>query len=119
MRAGQQYGMQPPQQQGKDNIAYNVEHVFKDENGREVGTNHDKVFFISIVFRCERCPWILMAKQYGWSVFPAAAVVNRFVGFGADFQFHLATVLQDGGDGAIVLNMEDHEEIPKAVVKPP
>ena len=92
MRAGQQYGMQPPQQQGKDNIAYNVEHVFKDENGREVGTNHDKVFFISIVFRCERCPWILMAKQYGWNVFPAAAVVNRFVGFGADFQFHLATV---------------------------
>ena len=90
MRAGQQYGMQPPQQQGKDNIAYNVEHVFKDENGREVGTNHDKVFFISIVFRCERCPWILMAKQYGWNVFPVAAVVNRFVGFGADFQFHLA-----------------------------
>ena len=44
MRAGQQYGMQPPQQQGKDNIAYNVEHVFKDENGREVGTDHDKVF---------------------------------------------------------------------------
>ena len=37
MRAGQQYGMQPPQQQGKDNIAYNVEHVFKDENEREVG----------------------------------------------------------------------------------
>ena len=37
MRAGQgQYGMQPQQQQGKDNIAYNVEHVFKDENGREV-----------------------------------------------------------------------------------
>ena len=27
--------------------------------------------------------------------------------------------LQDGGDGAIVLNMEDHDEIPKAVVKPP
>ena len=36
MRAGQQYGMQPQPQQGKDNIAYNVEHVFKDENGREV-----------------------------------------------------------------------------------
>ena len=30
-----------------------------------------------------------------------------------------AMTLQDGGDGAIVLNMEDHEEIPKAVVKPP
>ena len=28
----------PPQAQAKDgNIAYNVEHVFKDENGREVG----------------------------------------------------------------------------------
>ena len=39
--------------------------------------------------------------------------------FGADNPFHLAIVLQDGGDGAIVLNMEDHEEIPKAVVKPP
>ena len=36
MRAGQQYGMQAQQQPGKDNIAYNVEHVFKDENGREV-----------------------------------------------------------------------------------
>ena len=33
--------------------------------------------------------------------------------------FHDTIILQDGGDGAIVLNMEDHEEIPKAVVKPP
>ena len=35
------------------------------------------------------------------------------------FLMYDAMTLQDGGDGAIVLNMEDHEEIPKAVVKPP
>ena len=35
------------------------------------------------------------------------------------FMNHDTMALQDGGDGAIVLNMEDHEEIPKAVVKPP
>ena len=51
-------------------------------------------------------------------MFHVAAVVRRFVTFGADFHFHLVIASQDGGDGAIVPNMEDHEEIPKAVVKP-
>ena len=51
-------------------------------------------------------------------MFHVAAVVRRFVTFGADFHFHLVIASQDGGDGAIVPNMQDHKEIPKAVVKP-
>jgi len=86
MRAGQQYGMQPQQQQGKDNIAYNVEHVFKDENGREV----------------RKMPVEIEGETIWVECVPGGAGER-----------------QDGGDGAIVLNMEDHEEIPKAVVKPP
>ena len=56
MQAGKQYGMQPPQQQGKDN---------KDENGSEVGTNKEMVLFnqLFIVFRCKRCLGIWMAGQ--------------------------------------------------------
>ena len=51
-------------------------------------------------------------------MFHVAAVVRRFVTFGADFHFHLVIASQDGGDGAIVPNTEDQDEIPKAVVKP-
>merc|ERR1719447_151125 len=83
---GPQYGMQAQQQPGKDNIAYNVEHVFKDENGREVRKMPVDIDGETIWVEC--------------------------VPGGGSGQ-------QDGGDGAIVLNMEDHEEIPKAVVKPP
>ena len=51
-------------------------------------------------------------------MFHVAAVVRRFVTFGAAFHFHLVIASQDGGDGAIVPNTEDQDEIPKAVVKP-
>ena len=124
MRAGQQYGMQPQPQQGKDNIAYNVEHVFKDENGREVRIVKKCSFSLQRIAQVRKMPVEIEGETIWVECVPGGAG-DRQVG-----QFFLVAVilhligfptvtLQDGGDGAIVLNMEDHDEIPKAVVKPP
>ena len=82
MRPGQQYGMQQQQQQqGKDNIAYNVEHVFKDENGREVRKllSQMSVQFSAkkSLFRCERCRWKLRVRRFGWSVSQVELGIDR------------------------------------------
>jgi len=74
----------PPQPQTKDgNIAYNVEHVFKDENGREVRKMPVEIDGETIWVEC-------VPGGQG-----------------------------EGGADPIMMSLDDPDDIPKAVVKPP